>query len=180
MLEGTGSLVLDHVHKIAYACRSARTDESLIREWCALMNHEPLLFDALGADGTPLYHTNVMLSMGARWAVVCAEAIAGADRARVLQRLRASGREIIEISGQAMSGFAGNILELAGRTASGGLRSVLVLSEQARSALQQDAQIWNRLRACVDQVVAAEVPTIERVGGGSVRCMLAEVPASRP
>src|ERR1700733_15560005 len=76
MLEGTGSLVLDHVQRIAYACRSARTDESLVREWCALMNYEPLLFGALGADGTPLYHTNVMLSIGACWAVVCSEAIA--------------------------------------------------------------------------------------------------------
>ncbi len=180
MLEGTGSLVLDHVQKIAYACRSARTDESLVREWSALMNYEPLLFDALGADSTPLYHTNVMLSIGARWAVVCSEAITAANCARVLQRLRASGREIIEISARAMLDFAGNILELAGRDAIGVPRSVLVLSEQARSALQQDTQIWNRLRACVDQVVAAEVPTIERVGGGSVRCMLAEVPITLP
>jgi hypothetical protein len=179
MLEGTGSLVLDHVQRIAYACRSARTDESLVREWSALMNYEPLLFDAHGADGTPLYHTNVMLSIGARWAVVCAEVIAEADRARVLQRLRVSGREIIEITAAAMSGFGGNILELAGRDASGAPRSVLVLSEQARSALQQDARIWDMLRACVDQVVAAAVPTIERVGGGSVRCTLAEVPANQ-
>jgi hypothetical protein len=180
MLEGTGSLVLDHVQKIAYACRSARTDESVVREWCALMNYEPLLFDAVGVDGTPLYHTNVMLSIGARWAVVCAAAIVEADRTRVLQRLRASGREIVEISAQAMLDFAGNILELAGSDARDAARSVLVLSEQARSGLRQDARIWDRLRACVDQVVAAAVPTIERVGGGSVRCMLAEVPASRP
>ena len=68
MLEGTGSLVLDHVHRIAYACRSARTDESLVREWSALMNYEPLLFDALGAGGAPIYHTNVMLSIGSHWA----------------------------------------------------------------------------------------------------------------
>jgi hypothetical protein len=121
-----------------------------------------------------------MLSIGARWAVVCSEAITAANCARVLQRLRASGREIIEISARAMLDFAGNILELAGRDAIGVPRSVLVLSEQARSALQQDTQIWNRLRACVDQVVAAEVPTIERVGGGSVRCMLAEVPITLP
>jgi hypothetical protein len=180
MLEGTGSLVFDHVHKIAYACRSARTNESLIREWSALMNYEPLMFDARGADGTPLYHTNVMLSIGARWAVVCSAAIAEADRARVLLRLRASGREILEINAQAMLDFAGNILELAGADAIGAPRSVLVLSEQARSALQQNTQIWSRLRACVDQVVAAELPTIERVGGGSVRCMLAEVPITLP
>jgi len=180
MLEGTGSLVLDHVQRIAYACRSARTDESLVREWSGLMNYEPLLFDAHGADGTPIYHTNVLLSIGVRWAVVCAEVITEADRARVLQRLRASGREIIEINAHTMSGFGGNILELAGRDRIGTLRSVLMLSEQARSALQQNTQIWSRLRPCVDQVVAAEVPAIERVGGGSVRCMLAEVPTTLP
>ncbi len=180
MLEGTGSLVLDHVQKIAYACRSARTDESLVREWSALMNYEPLLFDARGADGTPLYHTNVLLSIGSRWAVVCLDAIVVADRGRVLQRLRAGRREIIEISAAAMSAFAGNILELAGQDASGGVHSVLVLSEQARSALQHlDTQAWDRLSFCVDQVLAAAVPTIESVGGGSVRCMLAEVPDTR-
>jgi hypothetical protein len=178
MLEGTGSLVLDHVQRIAYACRSARTDAALVREWSQQMNYEPLLFDALGADGTPLYHTNVLLSIGARWAVVCVEAIIEADRAHVLQRLRGSGREIIEISALAMSGFAANILELTGANARGGSTSVLALSERARSALQQpDHSSWDRLRGCVDQIVAVPIPTIETLGGGSVRCMLAEVPA---
>src|ERR1700733_1220461 len=87
MLEGTGSLVLDHVHRIAYACRSARTDESLVRKWSELMNYEPLLFDALGTDGTPIYHTNVLISIGSSWAVVCADATVEADRERVLPRL---------------------------------------------------------------------------------------------
>ena len=180
MLEGTGSLVLDHVHRIAYACRSARTDESLVREWSVLMHYEPLLFDARGTGGTPLYHTNVMLSIGAHWAVVCAEAIDEADRARVLQRIGASGRAIIQITPQAMSAFAGNILELHGRDASGGDRSVLVLSGQARLALQQlEHQAWDRLSERVDRIVATAIPTIESVGGGSVRCVLAEVPASQ-
>jgi hypothetical protein len=177
MLEGTGSLVLDHVHRVAYACRSARTDESLVRKWSELMNYDPLLFDAPGADGTPIYHTNVLLSIGSSWAVVCADAIAAADRKRVLRRLADSGREIIEISEQAMSGFAGNVLELQGSNASGGTGSVLVLSEQARKALQQvDNKAWERLNDRVDQVVSAAIPTIEAVGGGSARCMLAEVP----
>jgi hypothetical protein len=180
MLEGTGSLVLDHVHRIAYACRSARTDESLVREWSALMNYEPLLFDALGAGGAPIYHTNVVLSIGSHWAVVCAEAIDAEDRARVLQRLGASGREIIPVSRQAIAGFACNILELRGADARGVERSVLVLSEQARSALQQlDQRAWDRLGERVDRVVTAAIATIESVGGGSVRCMLAEVPATQ-
>ena len=70
MLEGTGSLVLDHVHRVAYACGSARTEASLVHEWSALMNYQPLLFTARGAAGAPIYHTNVMLSIGSRWAVV--------------------------------------------------------------------------------------------------------------
>jgi len=177
MLEGTGSLVLDHVQRIAYACRSPRTDESLVRKWSELMNYDPLLFDALGADGTPIYHTNVLLSIGSKWAVVCADAIAGADCQRVLRRLRDSGREIIEISAKAMAGFACNILELQGADANGGTRSVLALSETARTALQQlYNKAWERLNDRVDQVVTAAIPTIESVGGGSVRCMLAEVP----
>jgi hypothetical protein len=176
-LEGTGSLVLDHVQKVAYACGSSRTDAALVREWSQQMNYEPLLFDARGAGGVPIYHTNVMLSIGSRWAVVCAEAIDDAHRARVLQRLGASGREIIPISLAAMAAFAANILELRGSDAAGGERSVLVLSEQARSALQQlEHRAWERLRDRVDQIVASAIPTVESVGGGSVRCMLAEVP----
>lgn len=177
MLEGTGSLVLDHVQRVAYACRSARTDESVVREWSKLMNYDPVLFDAHGSDGVPLYHTNVLMSIGARWAVVCADAIVEHDRARVLRRLRDSGRDIVVISAPAMADFAANILELRGGARDGSPRSVLLLSERARSALQLPGrQAWERLRSCVDTVVAAAVPTIEAVGGGSVRCMLAEVP----
>jgi hypothetical protein len=179
MLEGTGSLVLDHVHRIAYACGSVRTEAALVREWSALMNYEPLLFDAHGEGGAPIYHTNVLLSIGSRWAVVCAEAIGAPDRERVLQRLADGGREIIQISREAMGGFAANILELAGEGTRGAASSVLVMSEQARSALQQHAgHAWQRLSTRVDRIVATAIPTIETVGGGSVRCMLAEVPVT--
>jgi hypothetical protein len=179
MLEGTGSLVLDHVQRIAYACGSPRTEASLVREWSAQMNYEPLLFDAHGEGGAPIYHTNVLLSIGSRWAVVCAEAIGARDRERVLQRLAGGGREIIQISHAAMGGFAANILELAGEDTRGAARSVLVMSEQARSALRHQAgHAWERLSTSVDRIVATAIPTIETVGGGSVRCMLAEVPVT--
>ena len=185
MLEGTGSLVLDHVQRVAYACVSARTDASLVREWSGLMNFEPLLFDARGAGGAAIYHTNVMLSIGSRWVVVCAETIEAADRTRVLQRLADSGREIIQISLSAMNAFAANILELRGAAVagddSGGGHSVLVLSQRARAALQQLGDgAWDRLSARVDRIVAVAITTIESVGGGSARCMLAEVPVTRP
>ncbi|HEY3731176.1 MAG TPA: arginine deiminase-related protein [Steroidobacteraceae bacterium] len=169
ILEGTGSLVLDHVRRIAYACRSARTDEATVREWSGLMNFTPVLFDACGPDGVALYHTNVMLSIGSTWAVVCTPSIVAADRDRVLANLKSSGREIIEIGMAPMLRFGANILELA--------RGVLIMSEQARSGLQSTGDgNWSRLRDCVEQVVAVAVPTLESVGGGSVRCMVAEVP----
>ena len=176
-LEGTGSLVLDHVQRIAYACRSERTEESLVRVWSRQMDYEPLLFDACGRDGTALYHTNVVLCIGSRWAAVCSEAIAQADRTRVLQRLRGCGRELIELSLSALDGFAANMLELSGKGASGAPRTVLLMSESAHVAWQRsDAQCLRTLSGQVDQVLVVAVPTIETVGGGSVRCMVAEVP----
>jgi hypothetical protein len=141
------------------------------------MNYQPVPFDARGADGSRIYHTNVMLSIGSRWAVVCAECIDAADRERVLHSLAASGRDLIQIPAAAISAFAANILELRGGRARGSDDAVLLLSEQARAALQAaGARAWERLVAGVERVVAAAIPTIESVGGGSVRCMLAEVP----
>lgn len=174
-LEGTGSLVLDHVHRIAYACRSARTDESLVRAWAQQMNYEPIVFDALGADGTAIYHTNVLLSIGSRWVVIGTDAIVSADRARVLQRLRRD-RDVIEISLSAMAQFGANVLELRGAMPQHAAQRVLVLSERAQAALQQLDDAWDRLNGAVDRVLPVAVPTIENVGGGGVRCMLAEVP----
>ena len=163
-LEGTGSLVLDHVHRVAYACRSSRTDERLLQQWSAEFDYEPLPFDAHGTDGTPLYHTNVLMSIGTRCAIVCSQAIANADRDRVLQRL-GSTHTVIDISHAAMQRFAANILELRAAGKGGVSRHLMVLSESARTALQREVS-WERLRASVDQVLVIAVPTIERVGGG--------------
>jgi hypothetical protein len=175
-LEGTGSLVLDHVQRIAYACRSARTDPSLVRIWSQQMDYEPVLFDAKGSDGTPIYHTNVLLSIGSDWAVVCADAILAADRSRVLQGL-GKAREVIEIGLPVMAQFGANILELRAPLLSAGPQRLLLLSETARAAFErQEPQGWGRLRHAVERLVAVPVPTIEAIGGGGVRCMLAEVP----
>lgn len=172
-LEGTGSLVMDHVQRIVYACRSPRTDAQLVAEWAHIMNYETVVFDACDRNGVPLYHTNVMLSIGARAVVVGTQTITPGDRTRVLARLRAGGREIIEISEAAVARFAGNMLELATWDEALGDCGVLVMSCSARDAL--DAESFARLSACTDAVLAVPVPTIERLGGGSVRCMLAEV-----
>ncbi|MGH8150850.1 MAG: citrulline utilization hydrolase CtlX [Steroidobacteraceae bacterium] len=172
-LEGTGSLVLDRAHRVAYACRSPRTDGQVLTEWSREMQYEAVPFSAADARGVPLYHTNVMMCIGTRFALVAAELIAPDDRPRVLERLAAGGREIVEIGGAEVEAFAGNMLELGCWDEALGDSSVLVMSAAARQAL--GARERARLAACVDTVLPVPVPTIERLGGGSVRCMLAEV-----
>lgn len=172
-LEGTGSLVLDHPGRVVYACRSPRTHEAVLGEWALELGYEPVIFDAFDAAGAPYYHTNVLMCIGERCAIVGSEAIAPADRERVLGRLASGGRELIEIDRRAIARFAGNMLELASWDEALGDCLVLVMSASARAAL--DARSVARLAACTDELVIAPVPTIEMLGGGSVRCMLAEV-----
>jgi hypothetical protein len=172
-LEGTGSLVLDHTERVAYACASPRTHPELVAEWAREMRYEPVIFEAADRQGIPLYHTNVLMCIGARCAVVGTEAIAPGDRARVLERLRASGREVIEIGQEAIAAFAGNMLELGTWDEALGDSRVLVMSESARRALSPGQ--YQRLSGATDLVLAVPIPTIETAGGGSVRCMIAEV-----
>jgi hypothetical protein len=168
-LEGTGSLVLDHVRRLAFACRSIRTDEWLVHRWAEQMGYEAVVFDAVDAAGVAFYHTNVMLSIGQKVAVVAADSIVPGDRERVLAALTAASREVITIDLAAVAGFAGNMLELRGTES----RRVYVLSSQAERSLPQASR--GRLAAGTDQLLPLAIPTIERLGGGSVRCMLAEV-----
>jgi len=172
-LEGTGSLVLDHVERVAYACRSARTDERVLAEWCEALGYSPELFTAVDRDGVPLYHTNVLMAIGRHFVAIGAECIDARDRDRVLARLAASGREIIELTLAEVEAFAGNLLELATWDEALGDSGVIVLSATARAGLAPER--YARLAACSDIVLPVPVPTIERLGGGSVRCMLAEV-----
>ena len=172
-LEGTGSLVLDHVNRVAYASVSPRTHPAVVEEWAREMGYEPLVFEALDRKGVPPYHTNVLMSIGERFALVGSAAIVERDRARVLERLRASGREVVEMGHDEIEQFAGNMLEVASWDEALGDYRVLVMSATARKALSPPT--YERLSGCTDAVLAVPVPTIERLGGGSVRCMLAEV-----
>jgi len=172
-LEGTGSLVLDNVERVAYACLSPRTHPEVIETWARELHYEAVTFTATDRAGVPLYHTNVLMCIGARAVVVGSAAIAAADRERVLARLRGSGREIIEIGHEEIAQFAGNMLELGTWDEALGDSRVLVMSETARRALKPE--VFAQLSGCTDTVLAVPVPTIERLGGGSVRCMLAEV-----
>jgi hypothetical protein len=172
-LEGTGSLVLDHIERIAYACTSPRTHPQLVAEWARELKYQAVIFEATDRAGAPLYHTNVMMCIGERAVVIGSGAIAPADRDRVLASLRASGREIIEIGLDQIEAFAGNMLELGTWDEALGDSRVLVMSDTARRALKPE--LFARLSGCTDAVLAVPIPTIEKLGGGSVRCMLAEV-----
>jgi hypothetical protein len=172
-LEGTGSLVLDHIGRVAYACASPRTHPQVIAQWAGELRYEAVIFEAADRNGVPYYHTNVLMCIGERAVIVGSGAIAAADRGRVLDRLRGSGREIIEITPEEIDAFAGNMLELGTWDEALGDSRLIVMSEAARRALAPGR--FAQLSGCTDTVLAVPVPTIERLGGGSVRCMLAEV-----
>lgn len=168
-LEGTGSLVLDRINRVAYACLSPRTDLDVIGEFAQRLDYDIVAFDAADAGGVPIYHTNVLMSVGTRFAAICSESIEPGRRDAVLAKLRAGGRVIIELSHAQMSSFAGNMLEL--RTQSGGF--VVAMSQAARLSLSQEQR--EQLEAAAGLIVSSPIPIIEEQGGGSVRCMLAEV-----
>ena len=167
-LEGTGSLVLDRVHRIAYACLSPRTDMDVLGEFAQRLDYEIAAFEAVDATGLPIYHTNVLMSVGTRFAAVCVECIEPTRRDAIVRMLGDTGHEVIELSYPQMAAFAGNMLEL--KTAHG---FIVAMSAAARTSLS-DAQ-RRRIEAASGPIVSAPIPVIERHGGGSVRCMLAEI-----
>jgi hypothetical protein len=171
-LEGTGSVVLDRTRRIAYACLSPRTTRGALAEFARAMRYEVVAFNAVDAAGRPIYHTNVLLSIGTRFAALCTAAIADpAERRSVVTRLTDSGREVIDLTHEQLERFAGNVLELNGAhgaVIAASAAAVGSLAEPKRRALEQHGRL-----------VSADIATIEHIGGGSVRCMLAEVPLPR-
>ncbi|QQS39806.1 MAG: amidinotransferase [Acidobacteriota bacterium] len=168
-LEGTGSIVIDHDTLTAFACVSSRTDPGLAREWAETTGHKLVLFKAFGAEGTPVYHTNVLLCVGRGFAVLCCEAISDRfELEAVREALESSGKELIPITLAQMEEFAGNLLQLE---TTGG-EPLLVMSSRARRALTDD-QVFGIERHT--SIADFAIPTIEQCGGGSVRCMVAEL-----
>ncbi|MHB8404872.1 MAG: citrulline utilization hydrolase CtlX [Gammaproteobacteria bacterium] len=168
-LEGTGSLVLDRPHRVAYACLSPRTDIKLLREWTGKLEYELIAFHALDGSGKPIYHTDVMMSIGDRFTIFCIASIPEvSERRRIQQRLEQTNHEVIPITIQQMGAFAGNVLQLSTRY--GG--SVLAMSMRAEHSLTPTQRgIINKYT----RIVSSPVNTIENCAGGSVRCMLAEI-----
>ncbi len=168
-LEGTGSMVLDRSNRIAYACLSTRTHGDALADFAERMGYEAIAFDAVDADGVPIYHTNVLMNVGETLAVICDEAIRDeTQRQVVLDRLRATGHDIVRLSYAQLQAFAGNMLEL--RDWDG--KRVLAMSRQAFASLTDEQRDVLRKGA---RIVQVPIDTIEGSAGGSVRCMLAEI-----
>ncbi len=168
-LEGTGSLVLDRERKIVYACLSPRTDKYLLASWAKQMGYEMLTFDSKDYRGTPIYHTNVMMHVGTCFAVVCLDSVVSPEQRKwLVNTLVESGKKIVEITMEQMNHFAGNMLELHNIKG----EKLLVMSQTAKRSLTEE-QI-SLLEQDV-RIIAPDIHTIETVGGGSARCMIAEM-----
>ena len=166
-LEGTGSVVFDYMHKIAYANASPRTNKKLFHKLCDDLGFKELLFNAQGPAGKDIYHTNVMMSLGTRFVIVCLEAVVDmAGRSALMQSFEKTNHEVVEISYQQMIKFAGNMIELHTKNGT----PVLAMSESAYRSLSK-AQL-NQLSRYAD-IIFAPIPVIEKYGGGSARCMIA-------
>ena len=167
-LEGTGSMIFDRVNKTVFACKSSRTSLEALEIFCSDMGYKPIVFDAL-VDGYPIYHTNVMMSLGKKTAFLCSDPIKDeADKISIKKHFKDLEKNIIEISPQQMNNFAGNVIEVENTKGV----SNIIMSESAYHALdhKQLDSINND-----SNVIAIPLKTIERYGGGSARCMVAEI-----
>ncbi|GAB2607984.1 citrulline utilization hydrolase CtlX [Belliella aquatica] len=171
-LEGTGSLILDRENKIAYACRSLRTHAVPLQYLGRLIDYEIVDFDAtqtINGEISPIYHTNVMMHVGSEIAIVCLESISNtSERLNLQSKLELSGKKIIPITAKQKFNFAGNMLEVQNQKG----EKFTVMSKAAFDALSK-AQKENILKHT--EIISPEIPTIEKLGGGSARCMMAEI-----
>lgn len=166
ILEGTGSLVLDRENRIAYVCYSDRATPKAVRDWCAAMDYKPMGFSAVDQGGRAIYHTNVLMAVGTESAILCTESIADPEeRKQVLDSLRKTGKQVVDITFDQMNNFAGNALEVMTSTG-----PAWVMSSTAFRALDQTQKAVLKF-----PILHAPLAVIERYGGGSARCMIAEV-----
>ena len=169
ILEGTGSLVLDRQHRMAYACLSPRTDIELLNKWCTLRSYKSCSFHAVDRDGLPIYHTNVLMTMGQHFVVICLDAVQDANEKKsLLSAFLRTQKKVIDITIDQMYAFAGNMLQVINAD---GIPYV-IMSEQAYKSLRADQILEIEASA---KILFSPIYTIEKYGGGSARCMMAEV-----
>ena len=168
-LEGTGSMVLDRENKISYACLSIRTQRKVLDIFCKETGYTSFTFHAVDENGMAIYHTNVMMCIGDQFVVICLDTIRDVtERELIIKRFEDTGKEIIEISLQQMNHFAGNMLQVLNKKG----KSFLVMSGSAHDNLN-DSQIAQINK--YTEILSSPIPTIEENGGGSARCMMAEI-----
>lgn len=171
-LEGTGSIILDRVNRIAFAAVSPRTDEELFLEFCEDFEYMPVIFEAnqtVNGERVPIYHTNVMMCVADQYAVICLDTIDDkSEKKNVVDQLKSNGKEIIAITEDQMNKFAGNMLQVGGM----GAAKYLVMSQTAFNSLTPE-QIQTIEK--YNPIISVDINTIETLGGGSARCMMAEV-----
>lgn len=171
-LEGTGSMIFDHDNKIAYGSVSLRLDEDLFRKFCAEFGFSPVVFHSYqtaGEERLPIYHTNVMMCVADKFVVICLDCIDDElEREKVIETIKNSGKELIEISEEQMQNFAGNMLQVHNNLG----EKFLVMSQSAYRSLKPE-QVAAIEKYC--EIIYSDLETIETNGGGSARCMLAEV-----
>ena len=168
-LEGTGSMVLDRDHHLAYACLSERTHENLLEQFCTELGYTSVAFSALDMQGAPIYHTNVMMCVADLYVVVCLDSIAtDLEREMLVAQIQSTGKTIISISLEQMNHFAGNMLQVKNLRG----EKFLIMSTQAYQSLQKE-QV--EAIEAFNPILHSPIPTIETNGGGSARCMMAEI-----
>lgn len=167
-LEGTGSLIIDHENKCAYASLSARTSLHALQQWEKCTGYRIISFIANDENGFPVYHTNVIMTLAEKFAILCSEAIVNDDRERIVAEIKNSGRELITITYEQTRNFCGNCLELLNRKG----EHFLIMSDNAYKAFT-DEQISTMEKSC--KLLHFDISEIEKIGGGGTRCMLAEL-----
>lgn len=168
-LEGTGSMVLDRENKIAYACLSPRTDADVLNLFCEQGGYKPVLFHAVDERGMDIYHTNVLMCVGSDFAVICLDSIIDSgEKEKVIASLNSTKKQIVAISFEQMNHFAGNMLELKNKDG----ESLLVMSKSAWESLNYEQRA---ILSTFSKPLYSDISTIENNGGGSARCMIAEV-----
>tara|TARA_B100000886_G_scaffold84650_1_gene55344 strand:- start:2115 stop:2831 length:717 start_codon:yes stop_codon:yes gene_type:complete len=167
-LEGTGSVVLDRINKVAYCSKSKRSSQQLFNIFCQDIGYKPIIFSSYDSNDGVIYHTNVMMSMGDDFVLICFESIKDInERELVKKSLEKSGKNIVEISLPQVESFLGNIIQLGDKQ-----NKIIVISKSAYLSLTENQK---DILSTKSKIIVIPIPTIQRCGGGSVRCMIAEL-----